>query len=216
MAINKNESHKNRHTLTLGMTGSGKTHWLINHPLVKKRGGRLLVWDPYESHNVHYAKTRAEFARMVSAAVQSGKGFRLGLAVNPTESAFEFFCQVCWAALDGRKDTVILPEELGDVARSGKASPAWGRLVRVGRKYGAILMPTTQRPQEIDKTLFTQVGRVWVGLVSPYDQTYVEKNTGLERGSLQTIKPESYKFAYVHGHNVQWGGPGMKKVRTET
>ncbi len=210
MAIHPNEKRENKHTLAIGQSGSGKTYWLSHHPWVKRRGVRLLVWDPYESHDVHYCRKRAEFARQVAAAVKSGKGFRIGLAVEPTEQSFEFFCRVAWAALDGRKETIIMPEELGDVTRQGKAAPAWGRLVRVGRKYGVVLMPTTQRPQEIDKTLFTQVSRVWCGLVSAYDTAYVERNTGLDKGSLKQITPGSYKFVYVHGHSQQWGGPGKK------
>lgn len=212
MAINPNEDKKNRHTLVMGKSGSGKSYWLANHPWIKKRGVRLLVWDSYESHNVNYFRNRAEFARNVLAAVKSGKGFRLGLSVNPTVENFEWFCEVVWAALDGKKDTLIVIEELADVSSSGKPSNEFGRLIRVGRKYGAVLMPATQRPQDISKTLFTQVSRMWCGLVSSYDQPYVEKNMGLDKGVLQTIKPESYEFFYAHGHDIQQGGP-KKRIK---
>ena len=89
MAIYPNEKRENKHTLAIGQSGSGKTYWLSHHQWVKRRGVRLLVWDPYESHNVHYYRKMGDFARQVSAAVKSGKGFRLGLAVNPSEKAFE-------------------------------------------------------------------------------------------------------------------------------
>ena len=208
MAINPNDDLKNRHTLVIGQSGSGKTYWLKRHKWLKgKRGKRVIIWDAYESHEAHYARSLSEFARMLAGAMRSGKGFRIGLAVHPTQAAFEQFCRMVWAALDGSKETFVLVEELGDVAKPGKASQNWGQLIRVGRKFGAILLPVTQRPQEIDKTLFTQVSRIWCGLVSAYDRTYVEKYLDLERGSLATIEPESYRFVYKHGHKVQWGGP---------
>ena len=212
VAINPNESHKNRHSLFMGMSGSGKTYYLGRHPWLKGSGKRLIVWDPYESHKVHYRKSLKDCGRQLAAAVRSKKGFKIGLSVNPTKNNYEAFCQMVWAALDGKKETFIIVEELADVTGSGKGQGAWGQLVRVGRKYGAIIMPTTQRPQDIDKTLFTQSSRIWCGLVSGYDRAYVEKNLDLQRGALADIVPESYKFVYKHGPNIQWGGPRQKKV----
>lgn len=210
MPINPNENHKNRHTLAIGISGSGKTYFLQNHPWLKKSGVRLIIWDPYETHKVSYAKTFKQFGRNLAGAISSGRGFKIGLSVNPTLANFEQFCRMVWTAADGNKETFVIVEELADVAKSGKASPFWGQMVRIGRKFGLVLMPVTQRPQEVDKTIFTQISRVWVGLVSPYDHDYVEKSTGLGRGSLKTIKPESYQHFYVHGTEVQHGGPGKK------
>jgi len=212
MAINKNEDKHNRHTLVMGQSGSGKTYWLKNHPWVKKRGARLIVWDAYESHDVNYFSSRAEFARHVAAAVKSGKGFKLGLSVNPTLQNFEWFCRVVWAALDGKKDTIIIIEELADMTGAGKASDNFGTLVRVGRKFGAVLMPVTQRPQEIPKTLFSQVANKWVGFIDDSDHAYVEKGVGIEKGLLKTIEPKSYKFFYKHGADLQEGGP-KKRIK---
>lgn len=206
MAINPNERHKNRHTLVIGQSGSGKTHWLSRHPWLREKGARLLVWDPYESHRVPYFG-RAAFARELGRAVASGKGFRLGLSVSPTPAAFEWFCRAAWTAADGRYSTFLLVEELADVAKPGKAAPAWGQLIRVGRKYGVVILAATQRPQEVEKTLFTQAQRKWVGYVSEYDQPYCEQNLGLPRGALAEIAPETYQYWYVNGPHKAKHGP---------
>ena len=141
-----------------------------------------MVWDAYESHDVHYAKALPEFGKKLGAAVRANKGFKLGLSINPTIENFEMFCKMVWLAADGQKELIVVVEELGDVASAGKATQHWGQMVRVGRKYGLVLFAVTQRPQEIDKTVFTQVSRVWVGLVAAYDMNYVEKTQGLKRG----------------------------------
>lgn len=212
MAINPNDELENQHCLAIGKTGSGKTHFLKHHPKVKKRGSRVAIWDPYQSHDCHYAATTANFGNNLAQALRSGKGFKLGLSVNPTLEAFEKFCQMLWIASDGKKPIVVIVEELADVAKAGRASQFWGQMVRVGRKYGLILLPATQRPQEVDKTVFTQVSRVWVGLVSPYDHAYVEKSTGIEKGGLSKIEPNSYHHYLVHGSDIQYGTP-QKKVK---
>lgn len=213
MAKNPNESRENKHTLALGISGAGKTYWLANHPWIKKRGVRKIIWDPYESHHTFICRSRSEFAKELKQALASGKGYSIGLAIHPSPKAFEWFCACVWASLDGRKETIILIEELADVAQPGKAGPNWGQLIRVGRKYGAVIMAATQRPQEIDKTLFTQVSRIWAGLVCAYDRVYVEKYLGLNRGAMGDIAANSYKFVYVHGTDIRWGGPKMKKIK---
>lgn len=212
VAINPNEDLKNRHLLAIGMSGSGKTYFIRNHPEIKKRGVRLAVFDAYETHQVNYSKSMASFYRNFAEAVKSNKGFKVGLSVTPTVEAFEKFCQIIWAAADGNKELVVIVGELADVARTGKASQFWGQLVRVGRKYGIILFAETQRPQEIDKTVFTQAGRKWVGYLEPYDHNYVEKNVGLEKMSLSTIEVDTYHHFYKHGSNIQRGTP-RKKVK---
>jgi DNA helicase HerA-like ATPase len=212
MAINPNEDLENNHALAIGKSGSGKTWFIKNHPLVKKRGSRVVFWDPYESHDCHYSKSLTEFGRNFAGAIKSGKGFKIGLAVNPSIESFENFCRMVWVAADGNKKLIVVVEELADVSKPSKATEFWGQLTRVGRKYGLIVIPATQRPQEIDKTVFTQVSRVWVGLVSPYDHGYVEKSTGIEKGGLAKIKPETYHYFYVHGSDIQYGTP-QKKVK---
>lgn len=206
MAINPNEELKARHALFIGQTGSGKSWRMARHPLVKRRrGNRVIMWDPYETHDAHYIRSKATFAREVARAVRSGKGFRLALAVDATPAAFEFWANVAWAALDGNKPTALMVEELADVAKPGKAGPAWGKCIRVGRKFGGVVIAGTQRPQEIDKTLFTQCQRKWCGWVDDYDQPYCERNLGLEKGALARIAPESYAFWYVNGNRKMHG-----------
>jgi len=210
--INPNEALTNRHTIAIAMSGGGKTYFLTNHPLIKRRGVRLAVWDPYETHKVDYAKSVSGFVKKLAAGVKSKKGFRIGLAVNPTVKAFEAFCKALWVAADGNKELVVIVGELADVATAGKASENWGQMVRVGRKYGVVLFVETQRPQEIDKTIFTQTGRKWVGYLEPYDHAYVERNVGLEKGSLKTIEYESYHCFYKKGSDIQRGTPSKGVV----
>lgn len=207
MAVNPVESNENRHSLFIGQSGSGKTYTMANHPWVTRRGARVIVWDPYESHRATYFSSQRGFARALAGALKSGKGFRIGLSVQPTQAAFEFWARCYWASLDGTKTTIGLVEELADVAQPGKALPAWGQCIRVGRKFGAVIMAATQRPQEIDKTLFTQASRKWCGYVAAYDQPYCERHVGLERGALATIEPETYEYFYIHGPNITRGGP---------
>jgi DNA helicase HerA-like ATPase len=210
MAINPNEELENRHLIAMGMSGSGKTFFLRNHPDIKKTGARIAVFDAYETHKAHFSRSLKDFGRKLASGIRSGKGFRIGLSVEPTPENFEKFCEMVWLAADGNKELIVIVGELADVSKPGKASPAWGKIVRVGRKYGIVLMVETQRPQEIDKTVFTQTGRKWVGYLEPYDHNYVEKFVGLEKGSLAKIEPNSYKSFYKHGSTIQEGGPGKK------
>ena len=77
MPINPNEDLENNHMLYIGKSGSGKTYNLRQHPEVKKRGAQVIVWEPYESHDCHYAKSIPAFGRLLGQAVKCGKGFKI-------------------------------------------------------------------------------------------------------------------------------------------
>lgn len=210
MAINKNESHENAHTVALGMSGSGKTHFLTNHPELKPKTATVIAFDAYETHNVPFTYSIQDFGQKLAQHVANGKPYRLGLSVEPTTENFEAFCSLVWLALDGNKVTNVIVGELADVSKPGKASPSWGQMVRVGRKFGLRLFVESQRPQEIDKTIFTQSPRKWVGYLEPFDHGYVEKYVGLPKGCLASIELGSYKCFYKKGTQVQQGGKGKK------
>jgi hypothetical protein len=209
MAINPNDNLINQHQLFIGKTGSGKTYNMKQHKHVKTKAARVVVWDPYQSHDCIYFDNLRDFGKALAKCVTlpKNRGFKIGLSVNPTTANFERFSELVWLALDGNKLLAVIVEELADVAKTGKASQYWGQLSRVGRKYGAILLPATQRPQEVDKTIFTQVSAVWVGLLSPYDHGYVERSTGIGKGELSKIKANSYSYFYVHGNEIDYVEP---------
>lgn len=94
---------------------------------------------------------------------------------------------MCWQCLDGKKDTVIIIEELARVTDAGKASEDFGRLISEGRKYGAIIIATTQRSQEIDKTIFGQVNAKFIGGHEVRDAEYLDKACNVPAGEIVAL-----------------------------
>lgn len=183
----------------MGMSGSGKTFSLGNHPLINKKSARVVVWDTEETHKAFFFRDMLSFKKAAAKVATKKTAFKIGLSVNPTPANFEEFCKTCWLMADGKKELIIIVGELADVARTGKATENWGRLVRVGRKYGVVLLVESQRPAEIDKTIFTQAGSKWVGYLEDYDHKYVERNLGLPANSMRRIKFESYDCFFKGG-----------------
>jgi hypothetical protein len=163
MARNPNNEHDNRHCLILGTSGSGKTRWLTKNADIKNCR-RVVLWDPEADHWAIHCKTRAEFVRTLTAALQSGKQFRVAYeAAHVTPAEFDWWCAVVWAMLDGRFETVAIVEEVADVVKAGSAPTHWGFLTRKGRKYGLRLFVVSQRPQLVDKTTVGQCPFKWAG-----------------------------------------------------
>lgn len=168
MAINPQTKHSNRHTGYIAASGYGKSQALKQNPDIPgmNKGARVLLWDPDDDHIVggRYRSYR-DFVANLREGIKSGRGFRLAWSCpNPTEEAFELFCRACWVALDGARETHIIIEELADVQKSsGKASNWFGQLCRKSRKYGGILHWTSQRAEEIPKTVFTQTANYYIG-----------------------------------------------------
>lgn len=117
-------------------------------------------------HEAHRFDKLSELARAVAAADRSGRGFRLAYCGNPSPDAFEIWAGIYWAVLDGNKPTYGVIEEYSDCCRgAGLLSQKYDfnhrRLWTQGRKYGAIIHATSQRPQLISKDALGNAGRIW-------------------------------------------------------
>lgn len=210
MAINPNPALPNRHALAAGCTGSGKSQVVKQKLLPKGYGHRVILWDPDEDYRVAPGcrlTERAAFARAVKSAVASGKGFRLAWSGAVTKETFEFFCKVCWAALDGRYLTYMVVEELADVEpSSGKAAGTWGELLRKSRKYGGILLPVTQRGAEVSKTCWNQMAVKWIGQQQGGDIARMAKEADVTESQIRELTPLAF---WVKGN----GAEPAKKVQ---
>lgn len=153
----------NRHRLHIGTSGSGKSS-RIRQLLREEKPPRVIAWDPDEDFTMPRLSSVPAFVRALKGAWQSGRNYKLALTVPTSPEAFARFCDAAWLVADARRPVVVIVDELASVVRSaGKAAPSWARLSSRGRKYGVILWAGTQRPQEIDKTLFGNVNTLWCG-----------------------------------------------------
>lgn len=195
MAINPNTAWSNQHNLYLAASGGGKSQAIKQNKAIPARGARVVAWDVDEDHNVKHYFDRSSFAKALLAGCRSGRGFRIGYAGEDDLKAFEWWCKLVFAALDGRIATHIIIEELADVSPSaGKASPAFGQLLRRGRKYGAIVHAASQRGTEISKTVFTQSARHWVGIQEGTDVERMARLCAVEPAKIQALKPLEFLY----------------------
>lgn len=178
----KNQTnHQNRHCLYLAATGYGKSTAMKTNPLLKS-AKRLIVWDPGVDHKVNKRvhSLREFYAELLKQASSGPISLALTLDKNDPKS-FEVFCAAVWQVLDGNQPTVLVVEEAARVQLSnGKAGQEWGILVAEGRKFGLIILATSQRSQELDKTIFTQVQTKYVGCHDIRDAQLIAPLVGLQ------------------------------------
>lgn len=198
MAVNQDTRHANEHAIYIGCSGSGKTQALKQN--VGLRTARhVLYWDIDEDHEATRFTSRGDFGRAVAQAVQSGKPYKLAFSGLDTESNFEWFCRLAWVALDGKREIYVVIEELADVSPSvAKATPEFGRLLRKGRKFGAKILMTSQRGQEIPKTAFNQVAYTYVGQQTGGDIAKVAKERGIPVNELSSLEKLNF-FKVTNG-----------------
>jgi hypothetical protein len=199
VAVNPNTSHPNKNTLYLACSGGGKSEALRQNTEIPKRGARVLLWDIDHDHNANRYETMQEFKRAVIAGVRSGRGFRIAYSGSDIVEAFEKFCEITWAILDGNLITFIVIEELADVSPSvSKATPQFGRLLRKCRKFGGRIHATSQRGAEIPKTAYTQCPIKWIGQQEGEDVGRMAKIAGRSSEEITALLPLSY-FVKVSG-----------------
>lgn len=179
----------NRNHLVTATSGGGKSTWVKR----QVRGARrLLVWDPDGEYSgiVQTHTTRSTFIAALRKRCGRSSPMRLGLTVDPTEAAFEWWAAAVFAVACATRPMVVVAEEIADVTRTAKASTAWGQLVRRGRKYGVQLFAVTQRPAECDKTIYSQTAYKWVGVLeSEADRKRLASLIGIRPEVLAELKP---------------------------
>jgi hypothetical protein len=204
-AINPNTKRPNQNSCFIAMSGFGKSQALKN--VLPRRGVRAVFWDPDNDHpGQHYADKKAFVAALI-AACKSGQGFRIAWDGVVDVATFEWWCEVVWNILDGNKITYIGIEELADVSETaGKASFWWGQLNRKCRKYGGILMWTSQRSQEVSKTAYSQAAVKYIGY--PNDGANVKALADMvqvNESDLKALKPlEFYRREWVNTEKIQF------------
>jgi len=138
-------------------------------------------------HKADYrAVTLADFYQRL---MKSGRHFSIALTLPKSDpKSYRLFCRMVWQVLDGRYTTVMIAEEIAGAQTSpGKATEEWGTLVREGRKFGLVILGTSQRAQEIDKTIFTQVNDKYIGTHDIRDARYIAKLVGLQQWEVSTL-----------------------------
>lgn len=205
----------NRHRLMMGTSGSGKSS-RIRELMRTEKPRHLIAWDPDEDYEIrHRYRSVAAFIRALKSAIASGRPFQIALTVPPTVERFEQYCRAAWAVADCRRTLTVLCEELADVSPSaGKATPAFGELVRKGRKYGVEVWAVTQSPAEISKTIYRNVGIKWAGMQE--DEASVKRISQVLRvpvAEVEGLQPLEY-FEKRAGADAERGTLTFSKPRT--
>lgn len=191
MAFNRDTSLPARHRLVLGATGAGKSQ--LVRALVPSRGIRLLGWDVDEDHEGHHFESWPAYTKAVARALAKPNPFRLLWAGDASVERFEEWCRLAFIALDGRRPTELVIEELADVSPSaGKATPNFGTLIRRARKYNGGLTMVSQRGTEISKTVYTQSREIWIGRQETTDIGRMSKLAAVSPARLEAVQPLDY------------------------
>jgi len=192
---NPDTSLPNRNSLYLACSGGGKSQALFQNPAIPRSKVRCLLWDPDEDHPARRFYSLSKLKAALAGELKRGRGFRLAYSGDADVKAFELWCGMVNAILDGNVPTYVVIEELADVSETaGKASPNFGTLLRRGRKYGAQLHITTQRGTEISKTAYTQCPLKWIGQQEGADVERMAKLCSIEPERIKQLNPLEYWF----------------------
>lgn len=205
MAKNPQTERPNKHCWIGAKSGGGKSQ-LLRNELLPGRGVRALFWDIDTDHRCTRYTNKGAFLAALKKASASGKGYRIGWSGDDDPETFEWFCRAAWAVLDGQHETYIVCEEMADQGM-GQKMPAFLRKLMVrGRKYGAVMITTTQRCQEVPKALITQAANRYVGLHEDQDARYLERAVGIKAAEIEALEP----LTFWHK-----GPEGTQQIRTK-
>ncbi len=107
---------------------------------------------------------------------------------------FSYLCTLAWIwATKMKRDTLLLVDELAEFTAANEAPPAWRRLVKRGRKQGISVLAASQRPAEIDKTIFSNASRIRVYRLG-YDADQAAAAAALGIGRTAVAELQGHEF----------------------
>lgn len=168
-----------------GAPGAGKSHY-IKAELARAKPARLIVIDPDGEYadGCGALHDRADDLLQATAFAEFRARLRPSHVRSVAEAQFDAVCRmVRWHAAPepGQvKPPRVAPvclvvDELADlVGPSFRDTPeSWQWIVRRGRKYGVSLYAASQRPAQIDKTLFDLASLIRTGRLNNADSQRV-------------------------------------------
>lgn len=182
-----------------GAPGSGKS-FDLKARLARRRPDRLIVVDP-DGEYADAGVLHDQLPDLLKATAYSTfrTRFRPSFVRATAEYQFDVICRlVRWHADPQPGQTpppavgplVFVVDELADfVGPSFRDAPeSWQWIIRRGRKYGVTLYAASQRPAQIDKTLFDLASTIRTGRLNNADsQRVVAAALGVNPAAIETL-----------------------------
>lgn len=151
-----------------GATGTGKST-IIKRTLAARPPGRsVIVFDA--GHEYADGEIHQDEAEFLTRCGQPGVMiFRPAFDADLRARQFDRFCAAGLAIARSRGDCLIVVEELHRVTGSSWAPQYWRELIETGRKFGASVIATAQRPAAIDKGFWSNCTTVRSGRLNYID-----------------------------------------------
>lgn len=180
--------------VAVGSSGSGKSHW-IKAELAAAHPQRLIVCDPDGEYDKHGTRVRT-LAELVRATVAPQFAVIFTPADDPATGTkqFAFMCAAAWhIATELNRPLTFAVDELAEYVTAWKAPSSWRRLVKRGRKYGVTVYAGSQRPAEIDKTIWGNASLIRSGRLSDKnDQATVGRALGVKPDELGALSNHAW------------------------
>lgn len=187
-----------------GAPGSGKSYDL-KRELERLAPERAIVIDPDAEYDGYGAlhDNEIHFYRSTLRPTFRSR-FRPSFLRAGAEAQFDYVCRVVRWHVDPQPGqawppstapVVFVVDELADfVGPSFRDAPAsWQWIIRRGRKYGVTLLAASQRPAQIDKTLFDLASRIRTGwLNNAASQRTIADALGVELELVRALKGHEF------------------------
>lgn len=214
--INANNKQSNGHAWACGMSGSGKTQ-LARRKLIKATD-QVAIFDPLGDYTGELAgrvvrsyTSLKEFARALLQGRKTKQGFKIAWAPthDTKDEDFDAFCKIAWAAGNGNhpKPLKVICEEVAEHTNtSGKETGYYGKLLRLGRKYGIHTISLFQRGQEVSKTIIDNCQLAYVlTQKTPKSAHYLETLTGIDAAAINQLEVvENVSCDYIEQRGKKW------------
>jgi len=183
-----------------GATGCGKSHE-VKARLLERADPRLITIDP-DGEYAAIAPVYLSLSSLTRSTAESST-FRVGFIPSDDRDTgieqFNFLCRLAWERAQQHGSVCFAVDELADFTEPNAAPRYWRRLVRRGRKYGVSVFAISQRPADVDKTIFSNASMIRTGRLNRANDQ-VELARSLNVPLAQVAALSGFDFIERDGH----------------
>lgn len=184
---------RGEHVVVLGVTGSGKTYWVL-HTLIPA-WSRVIVVDTEDYDFTSLPEVGID--RALSLA-RGDKAFKVRIGARgdrgPEDAAL--MEHLGRGLLRDGHDLLLVFDEVTDFGDAAGLPRPLRSLVRKSRKRGISLVMLTQRPAMLSKDAYTQASHVIVFALNDYDAEAVRPYAPWVKERLPMVPRGSYRYLY--------------------
>jgi len=189
------------HIIVCGKTQSGKT-FFIQNTLAPNLNAYIVFSEEHKDNWDNYTEVKVTSVDDLKKALSEGyTKIWFEPEYDTPEAYIQIWDDVCKFVLENVENIALINDEITDVSTNQSIAPNHFKLIRKGAKRGITVISASQRPQIINKNIWTQSKHKFLFYSDRYDKNWLQDYV-VDVEKVMSVK-QDYTYYYDDGNTAE-------------